>query len=203
MPIAPCHQPLDRTARDVDVFAAELLPDLPRSVHLPIRVPDPLDGDPQVVIALGARRPLRRIHLPGVVQKIRRWGDRQHRADRLNPIRGPVVIHKLDHYFTRRSSAAWAKYADAFRKISFGDRLNFVCRVSVGGGRPHSASLGADSRRVEQQSLSGFSQLFCSPLARIALRPGALLMLLHAVETPTQRSHPNVARDSTVIAAHC
>ena len=27
-----------------------------------------------------------------------------------------MVIHKLDHYFTRRSSAAWAKYADAFRK---------------------------------------------------------------------------------------
>ena len=36
-----------------------------------------------------------------------------------------MVIHKLDHYFTRRSRAAWAKYAEAFRKISFA-RLQFA-----------------------------------------------------------------------------
>ena len=36
-----------------------------------------------------------------------------------DPIAVAMVIDEADHYLTRRSSSAWAKYADAFRKISF------------------------------------------------------------------------------------
>ena len=43
---------------------------------------------------------------------IGRWGDRQHLADRLDPIRPAVIVDERDHGLCRRSSSAWAKYAD-------------------------------------------------------------------------------------------
>jgi hypothetical protein len=51
------------------------------------------------------------------MEVIRRWGDRQHLADRLDPIRPTVIVNERDHGLCRRSSFAWAKYADALRKI--------------------------------------------------------------------------------------
>ena len=42
---------------------------------------------------------------------IRRRGDRQHPADRLDPVDGAVLVDEGDHGLDRRSSSAWAKYA--------------------------------------------------------------------------------------------
>ena len=69
----------------------------PGSAH-----PDPLDDDPQLGITLGPRRPTRRIDLPRLRQKVRRRGDRQHRADRLNPVLVSVSVDEPHHHFTRR-----------------------------------------------------------------------------------------------------
>src|SRR5439155_8592947 len=48
-----------------------------------------------------------------------RRSDRQQRADRLDPVNLAVGIDEGHHHFARRSSSAWAKYADAFLRISF------------------------------------------------------------------------------------
>ena len=45
------------------------------------------------------------------MRMIGRWGDRQHPADRLDPIRPAVIVDEGDHGLCRRSSSAWAKYA--------------------------------------------------------------------------------------------
>src|ERR1700710_2521736 len=48
-----------------------------------------------------------------------RRGDRQHLADRLDPIRFPMIVGERDHGFTPRASSALGKYADPLRTISF------------------------------------------------------------------------------------
>jgi hypothetical protein len=40
---------------------------------------------------------------------IRRGGDRQDLADRLDPVDIPMIVDEGDHGFHRRSSSAWAK----------------------------------------------------------------------------------------------
>jgi integrase/quercetin dioxygenase-like cupin family protein len=112
------HEPLDRTARDGNLLATELSPDFLGAIHLLVLVPDARDLDRQRVVALGAGRPPRRIRLLRLVTPIRRWGDRQVLADRLDPVRLPLRVHAGHHHFGRRSSSAWAKNADAFRRMS-------------------------------------------------------------------------------------
>src|SRR6476620_7657355 len=64
----------------------------------------------------------------GDMRMVGRRGDRQHLADRLDPIHFPMIIDERDHGFTRRSSSAWAKYADALRRISFACRSSRFSR---------------------------------------------------------------------------
>ena len=71
---------------------------------------------------LRARRPPGRIALFRFVPEIGRRGDRQHAADRLDPVHLPMVVDERDHHFARRSSSACAKYAEAFFRISFARR---------------------------------------------------------------------------------
>ena len=56
--------------------------------------------------------------MPGFPLVERRRGDRQHLADRLDPIAGPIFSDEIHHHFRRRPSSAWAKKAEAFLKIS-------------------------------------------------------------------------------------
>ena len=56
-----------------------------------------------------------------------RRGDPHHPADRLDLIRVPVIVDESDGHLPRRSSSAWTKYADAFRKISL---VRFSLRFS-------------------------------------------------------------------------
>ena len=63
------HRPYSGQPR---YLLVQLLPDLPRAINLPIRVPDPLNDDTQFVNPFGARRSLRRIELPRVLQKVGR-----------------------------------------------------------------------------------------------------------------------------------
>ena len=52
---------------------------------------------------------LTRIDAPGDVGAIRRRGDRQNTADRLDPVHSAVLVNEGDHGLNRRSSSAWAK----------------------------------------------------------------------------------------------
>src|SRR5689334_18459378 len=46
------------------------------------------------------------------------------------PLRLTVVVDERHHYFPRRSSSAWAKYADAFLRISFARFSSTTSRCS-------------------------------------------------------------------------
>jgi hypothetical protein len=99
-------------------FPPELPSHLPRTIHLLMLVPDPLNNRAALVITLGAGRARRRILLLRLMEEIRRRGDRQDRTDRLDPETISMIIDEADHHLARRSSSAWAKYADAFFRIS-------------------------------------------------------------------------------------
>src|SRR5207237_9711306 len=81
---------------------------------------------------------------------ISRCGNRQHLADRLDPIRPALIVDERDHGLCRRSSSAWAKYADALRRISLACRSSRFSRsrafsraaisVVTPGARPLSRS---------------------------------------------------------------
>src|ERR1700723_1256072 len=62
---------------------------------------------------------------------IGRQGDRQHPADRLDPMRLAVIVDEGNHGLNRRSSSAWAKYALALRRISLACRSSRFSRSRV------------------------------------------------------------------------
>jgi hypothetical protein len=113
------HAPLDGAARDQDVLAAELAPDLVRTVHGVVVVPHALDVRTQLLVALRAHGLPVRILGARTMPVVRRRGNRQHIADWLDPVHGTMLVDEGHHHFGRRSSSAWAKYADALRGISF------------------------------------------------------------------------------------
>src|SRR3954467_10920838 len=60
-----------------------------------------------------------------------RRGDRQHLADRLDPVGPAVTVDEGNHRLNGRSSSAWAKYADALRRISLAWRSSRFSRSSA------------------------------------------------------------------------
>ena len=126
----PLHQPLHRAPRHTGALATQLPPHLPRTVDLVILVPDPANAVAQCRITLCTRWKPSRIGCPGLHLVVRRRGDRQHPADRLDPVQRPVFVDERHHHFGRRSSSAWAKKADAFRRISLARRSSRFSRSS-------------------------------------------------------------------------
>ena len=125
------HQPRHRAAGDVVPFAAQLAPDLAHAVDLEVLIENPSDLDAEHDVALDARRRCLRPGAAGDVGVIGRRGDRQHLADRLDPVLVAVRIDEADHGFHRRSSSAWAKYALALRRISLACRSSRFSRSSA------------------------------------------------------------------------
>ena len=105
-----------------------------------MRVIDPLNLDAELIVALRPCGPARRRCPLVPMAMICRRGDRQHGADRLDPEHGAMVGDELDHRgdVLRRSSSAWAKYANAFRRISF---ARFSSRTSRSSSFNRSRSL--------------------------------------------------------------
>src|SRR6185437_13341510 len=103
------HQPLDRTPGHAVALAAQLLPDLPRPIDTAkALLVDASNQDAEFGIALRPRAALRLVLLLRAHAEVRRWGDRQHRADRLDPKAFTMIGDVADHHFGRRSSAAFA-----------------------------------------------------------------------------------------------
>src|SRR5690606_19868103 len=88
------------------------------AVHTEVLMPYTMDLRTQLHVSLGSCRQATRIALTKLVFVVSRWGDLQLSADRLDPESTFVVVDVLDHHLRRRSSSAWAKYADAVRRIS-------------------------------------------------------------------------------------
>jgi hypothetical protein len=95
-----------------------LLPDLVGAVNAHVGVSHALDLRLQPRIALPPGRAQRRIALSRRLSPVRRRGDRQGLADRLDPESTVVFVYERHHDFKRRSSSAWAKYTPASFRVS-------------------------------------------------------------------------------------
>lgn len=102
------HQSLNRATCNLEAFALHLPPYLARACRTTCRI-----------------TPLRHAFMIG------RWGDLQGPADRLDPILSTMIINKSSHLRNGRSSSAWAKYAEALRKISLACRSSRFSRSSA------------------------------------------------------------------------
>src|SRR4051794_6320978 len=125
------HQPRHRAARHPDPLSAELSPDLADAVDAEVRLIHAPDLDHQCCIPPGSRGQPLRISPPGGMGVIRRRGDRQHPADRLDPVDGAMLVDEGDHGLDRRSSSAIAQYALALRRISLTWRSSRTSRSSA------------------------------------------------------------------------
>ena len=124
------HQPRHRASGHHDALAVELAPDLAYPVD-PEVLPHPPDLLTELAIAAIARRTPTVVPLPGLALVRRRRGDRQHCADRLDPVLVAMSVDEPRDVVGRRSSSAWAKYADALRRISFARRRSRFSRFNA------------------------------------------------------------------------
>ena len=103
------HQAGHRAAGDVEALALQLPPDLANAVDAEVRLEHASDLDLQSLIPLRPSRQPGGIDALGDMVVVGRRGDRQHLADRLDPMRLAVIVDERDHGLNRRSSSAWAK----------------------------------------------------------------------------------------------
>jgi hypothetical protein len=103
------HQARHRAAGDRDLLPVELAPDLAHAIDAEVRLEHAPDLGLQGRIALGAARQLLRVGSSRDMGVIRRRGDRQDPADRLDPVGVPMLVDEGDHDLNRRSSSAIAK----------------------------------------------------------------------------------------------
>ena len=78
----------------------------PHPVHAEALLPHATDLLAQLPVAARPRRPPAMVRLPGLAFVVRRRGDRQHVADRLDPVLLAVRVDEPRHFLGRRSSSA-------------------------------------------------------------------------------------------------
>jgi hypothetical protein len=127
----PAHQPRHGAAGHGVAFTPELPLDLAHAVDAEARVEHARDFGQQRRVATRPGRGTGRVAPPGGMGVMGGWGDRQHLADRLDPIRPAVIVDEGDHGLDRRSSSARAEYADALRRISLAWRSSRFSRSNA------------------------------------------------------------------------
>jgi len=100
------HQALDGATCHRNTFAVELAPDLLDAIDLVVGLPDALHLRQQLCIALGSQRAHGRVALTRGMAPVRRWGDSQDAADRLDPTLLAVLVDECLQDLMRRSSSA-------------------------------------------------------------------------------------------------
>jgi hypothetical protein len=80
-------------------------PHLARAIHLEVLGEDAGDLRLQRHVPLCPGRQLRRVATRGGMRVIGGRGDRQHLADRLDPVRFALIVDERDHGLNRRSSS--------------------------------------------------------------------------------------------------
>ena len=100
--LTPCissclNQPLYRATSHAMAFPLKLTPHLPGAVHLVVLFPHAIDFRRQCPVLLHPRRQPPRVRCPGLVFVVRRRGDRQLLADRLDPKSLPVLVDEGHH----------------------------------------------------------------------------------------------------------
>src|SRR6187551_4078269 len=95
-------------------------------------------------------------------------GDRQDAADRLDPIGFAVIVNERDHRRNGRSSSAWAKYADALRRISFACRSSRFSRSrafnfsAMSVGTPARLPLSTSAFFTQSRSVCGVQPILAA-----------------------------------------
>jgi hypothetical protein len=92
------HQPLDSAARHGRALAPELTPDLVGTIDPQVLVVHALHLRQQARISLGSRGQQRRVALARRVAPVRRRGDLQRAADRLDPVSSAVLVDEGVHF---------------------------------------------------------------------------------------------------------
>ena len=131
------HETAHLVPADVVAGALGRLPELVGPVDLAVGAPE----HEQDVLQEGvSERPSRGLALLGRVVGAR--GHLQRPADGLDPVLASVFVDERHHHRGGRSSSAWAKYADALRKISLARRSSLTsCSSSlIRAGHPRCSS---------------------------------------------------------------
>src|SRR5574344_1345948 len=127
----PTHQPFHRAPGHLPAFPQQLPPHLAHPVDLTVLVPDSADLHLQSLVPPPAVRIALRIGLTDRMVVVRRRSDLKYTADRLDSVGVTVFGHEPRHGLKWRSSSAWAKYADALRRISLACRSSRFSRSSA------------------------------------------------------------------------
>jgi hypothetical protein len=94
----PAHQTLHRAARHRHTLAPQLPPDLVGAVDAQVLIEHPLHLRHQDCVALGTCRQQRQLAHTGGMTSVRRRGDLQRAADRLDPVSKPVLVDEGVHF---------------------------------------------------------------------------------------------------------
>jgi UvrD-like helicase C-terminal domain len=86
------HQPCHGAAGNIVALTLQLPPHLAHAIDAEVLLEHPLNFWLQGVIPSRSRRQPGRIGAPGSMRMVGRRGDRQHPADRLDPIRPAVIV---------------------------------------------------------------------------------------------------------------
>ena len=100
------HQTRHRASGDIEALPLHLPPDLADAVDTEVLFEDAPNFTLQGGVAADACREPAGICALGEVRMVGRRGDRQYTADRLDPIRTPMIVDERDHGLNRRSSSA-------------------------------------------------------------------------------------------------
>ena len=125
------HQALHGATGHRDVLPVQLPPHLPGAVDLEVFIPHPPDLGRQRTVTTHTRRQPPRVGRPRFMLVVCRRGDRQLGADRLDPVSVPVSVDKRHRHLGLRSDSAWAKKAEALRRISLARFNSRFSRSSV------------------------------------------------------------------------
>src|SRR4051794_33779779 len=91
------NEMLDGAAGNHEAFSPQLPPDLPHAVDAEVLREDPLNLDLQIGVPLRTGRTLAGVDPLGDMRMVGRRGDRQHLADRLDPIRMEGLLQRIEH----------------------------------------------------------------------------------------------------------
>jgi hypothetical protein len=103
------HQPRYSAAGGIEALALQLPPHLAHAIDTEVLLEHASHLDFQRGVPPGPRRQPGRIAPSDHMVAVGRRGDRQHLADRLDPMRFAVIVDERDHRLNGRSSSAWAK----------------------------------------------------------------------------------------------
>lgn len=112
------HQAGDRAASYIKAFAPQLPPDLTHAIDAEVGIEHASNVDPDRGVPPRYIRKLARIIAPRHMRVVGRWGNWPKLANRFAPVDDAMIIDERDNRLNGRSSAAIAKYADAFLRIS-------------------------------------------------------------------------------------